>query len=120
MKLSFFVAVLVASVSLTGCGPSQEEIERRAAERAKWNAAEEKARRWREEGAQILEQTDNAIREEADARRSRLEKASKSVRTTNRDGVRVDQYILKKGGVISCTTTISGNAPVMFNCDGDV
>lgn len=63
---------------------------------------------------------DKAIRDEAAERRQRLERASTSVRTTNKDGVRVDQYILKKGGIIGCTTTVNGNSPAMFKCDGDV
>lgn len=82
--------------------------------------ADRKLEESRKAGAAALVAADDAIRGEASDRRQRLEKASKSVRTTNSNGVRVDQYILKKGGIISCTTTISGNAPAMFNCDGDV
>lgn len=81
----------------------------------------EKARRERiEEGLKARDSFDEAMRAEAAERRARLEKASKTVRTTNTNGVRVDQYMLKKGGIISCTTTISGNSPAIFNCDGDV
>lgn len=83
-------------------------------------AAEKKIEESKLAGAVALEKADDAIRNEAAERRTRLEKASKQVRTTNRNGVRVDQYILKRGGVIACTTTITGNAPVMFTCDGDV
>ncbi|MDP3230743.1 MAG: hypothetical protein Q8N13_22605 [Acidovorax sp.] len=81
----------------------------------------EEARRERmEEGLKARDSFDEAMRTEAGQRRARLEKASKTVRTTNTNGVRLDQYILQKGGIISCTTTLSGNSPAMFNCDGDV
>ncbi|MCB1989777.1 MAG: hypothetical protein KDE69_15835, partial [Burkholderiaceae bacterium] len=73
-----------------------------------------------EEGLKARDDFDQAMRAEAEVRRARLKKASKSVRTTNSHGVRVDQYILKKGGIVSCTTAISSNSPAIFNCDGDV
>ncbi len=95
-------------------------VEERAARYAEYHAAETKLVQSRLEGEKALEDADNAIRNEAAERRTRLEKASKQVRTTNRNGVRVDQYVLKRGGIIACTTTISGNSPAMFNCDGDV
>lgn len=98
----------------------QEKVERDAQQSAEYRAAEKKLEDSRKAGAAALAAADDAIRSEAADRRQRLEKASKSIRTTNSNGVRVDQYILKKGGIVSCTTTISGNAPAMFNCDGDV
>ena len=94
--------------------------EEKAARYAEYDNAEKKLVQYKLEGERALEEADIAIRNEAAERRARLEKASKQVRTTNRNGVRVDQYILKRGGIIACTTTISGNSPVMFNCDGDV
>ena len=110
----------VFAFSLVGCGRSEEQIKADNIQIEKYRAADEKARKWKEEGVAALAEADNAIRDESADRRARLEKASKSVRTTNRNGVRVDQYILKRGGIIACTTTISGNSPAMFNCDGDV
>jgi len=92
----------------------------KAARYAEYNAAEKKLAQSKLAGEQALEDADHAIRNESAERRTSLEKASKQVRTTNSNGVRVDQYILKRGGIIACTTTISGNSPAMFNCDGDV
>ncbi len=90
----------------------QQELEFRIADR--------RLEESRKAGAAALAAADDAIRSEASDRRQRLEKASRSVKTTNRNGIRVDQFILKKGGIVSCTTTISGNSPAIFNCDGDV
>lgn len=117
---TLLVVAFVFAFSLSGCRRSVEQIEADNISNERYRATEEKARKWREEGAKALDEADNAIRNESAERRARLEKASKQVRTTNSNGVRVDQYILKRGGVIACTTTISGNSPAMFNCDGDV
>ena len=114
------VLALVFAFSLFGCGRSEEQIKADNIESEKYRVAEERAKKWREEGVAALAEADNAIRDESADRRARLVKASKSVRTTNSNGVRVDQYILKRGGIIACTTTISGNSAAMFNCDGDV
>ena len=94
--------------------------EERAARYSAYDSSEKKLAEAKEAGVRALELADNAIRTESAERRTRLEKASKQVRTTNSNGVRVDQYILKRGGIIACTTTISGNSPAMFNCDGNV
>ncbi len=67
-----------------------------------------------------LDEADNAIRAEAAERRARLKKAAVRVQTTNRNGIRVDQYVLKSGRVIGCTTTITGNSPALFVCDGNL
>ena len=128
MKLCVLSVIMFhLAFSLSGCGRSEEQIkadEIKAEKSRVWleksRVAEENIKKARIEGVAALAEADNAIRDEAADRRARLVKASKSVRTTNRDGVRVDQYILKRGGVIACTTTISGNSPAMFNCDGDV
>lgn len=98
----------------------QEKVERESRQKAEYRAAEKKLEESRKAGAAALAAADEAIRSEAADRRQRLEKASRSIKTTNSNGVRVDQYILKKGGIVSCTTTISGNSPAMFKCDGDV
>lgn len=96
------------------------EHEKEMKELDKQLATEADSRKRREEGLKALEAADDAIRQEAIERRKRLETSSTTVRTTNTGGVRVDQYFLKRGGVISCTTTISGNSPALFHCDGDV
>lgn len=118
--LSVLAFAFLFAVSLSGCGRSVEEINADNIRHEEYRVAEEKAKKWKEAGAAALDEADNAIRNESADRRARLEKASKSVRTTNSNGVRVDQYILKRGGIIACTTTITGNSPAMFNCDGDV
>lgn len=117
----FVVGASVAYYVIDPYNPKHAEIAAAEAdERASWREAEAMLTKSREEGAKALDEADNAIRAEASERRARLEKASKAIKTTNSNGVRVDQYILKKGGIISCTTTISGNAPAIFKCDGDV
>lgn len=100
-----------------GCSESAEVKAKREQERIEsversryW---EESAKRGREQG----EEADKAIREANDSQREGLERRAISHRMTNRNGVRVDQYTMPNGTVVSCTTTISGNAPAMFNCD---
>ncbi len=119
-KAALLVWAFVSVFSLSSCNRSEEEIRADSKKFMEYRAAEEQAKKWREEGAAALDKADQAIRDESGERRARLEKASKQVRTSNSHGVRVDQYILKRGGIIACTTTISGNSPAMFNCDGDV
>jgi hypothetical protein len=119
-KTAFIVLACLFVFSLPGCGRSEEQIKADSIRHMEYRAAEAKAKNWQEEGVRALDQADKAIRDDSAERRTRLEKASKQIRTSNSNGVRVDQYILKRGGVIACTTTISGNSPAMFNCDGDV
>ncbi len=78
---------------------------------------QENIRKAREEGARALEEADNAIRAANASRKAELERRATSHRMTNRNGVRVDQYTMPDGQTVSCTTTISGNSPAMFNCD---
>lgn len=115
----FVVGAIVVTIVMD---PSEkkEKIEKQLAIDLKEIEKEKAKKALIQEGFKARDDFDQAMRDEAKDRRARLEKASKSVRTTNSHGVRVDQYILKKGGIISCTTTISGNSPAMFNCDGDV
>lgn len=116
-----FVIGAIGVVTLMDSPAEREKAaQEQAAQYAEFHAAEQRLAQSKMEGERALEEADNAIRSEAADRRARLEKASKQVRTTNKNGVRVDQYVLKRGGIIACTTTISGNSPVMFNCDGDV
>ncbi|CAN7738393.1 hypothetical protein LJR118_006564 [Acidovorax sp. LjRoot118] len=65
-----------------------------------------------------LEKWDSTIRDDAQQRLSELMQASTSIKTTNSNGVKVDQFILKRGGVISCTTTVPDNSAPVFKCDG--
>lgn len=91
-----------------------------AVEYQKYRDADKRLALAKQQGAKALDDADDAIRLEASNRRAALEKASSRIIMTNRNGVRVDQYVLKRGGVISCTTTVSGTAPAMFTCDGSL
>jgi len=100
-----------------GCTESAEVKAKR--EQALIESAERR-RYWEESakrGIEQAEEADKAIRSANDAQREGLERRAVSHRTTNRNGVRVDQYTMPNGKVVTCTTTISGNAPAMFNCD---
>ena len=110
--LVFWVLIKVGSCSESPRVKAQREKElAESAERSRYWA--ESARRGREEG----EEADKAIREANDSQRKSLERRSVSYQMTNRNGVRVDQYTMPNGTVVTCTTTISGNAPAMFDCD---
>lgn len=118
--MQFIIGIILVFWILSkvgGCSESprvkeQKEKERaEAAERSRY--WEESAKRGREQG----EEADKTIREANDSQREELERRSVSHRMTNRNGVRVDQYTMPNGTVVSCTTTISGNAPAMFNCN---
>lgn len=118
MQYIFGIILVVWILSkVGGCSESAEVTEKRekerteSAERARY--WEESAKRGREQG----EEADKAIREANDSQRKGLERRAVSHRMTNRNGVRVDQYTMSNGTVVTCTTTISGNAPAMFNCD---
>ena len=93
---------------------AQEQLEKYEKSRA----TDEKLKKWKLEGEKSLEDSDNAIRKEAVDRRASLEKAAIRTTMSNSHGVRIDHYFLKSGKVITCTTTISGNSPAMFDCDG--
>ena len=117
----FLVGSIIAYNIIDPYNPKHAEKAAMDAKRKySWETAERNLQNSKDEGERALEETDSAIRAEASERRARLEKASKNIRTTNKNGVRVDQYVLKSGRIISCTTTISGNSPAIFNCDGDV
>jgi hypothetical protein len=114
--IGFFIVFWVLG-KIGGCSESSEvkaQRERRYKESAErqryW---EESAKRGREQG----EEADKAIREANSSKRADLERRSVKHRMSNRNGVRVDQYTMPNGTVVTCTSTISGNAPAMFNCD---
>jgi len=115
------VAVFWLISKISSCSEPAEVKARREAEHREFiersRAAEESVRRAREEGARALEEADKAIREANASRRSDLERRAVSHRMANRNGVRVDQYTMPDGRVVTCTTTISGNSPAIFNCD---
>ncbi len=118
--IGIFVIVWLLS-QLGSCSESAEVKARKEKERQesieRSRAAEESIERAREEGARALEEADKAIREANGDRRAELERKAVSHRMSNRHGVRVDQYTMPDGSVVTCTTTISGNSPAMFNCD---
>lgn len=124
MKLHIFSLLALSAFFIAGCSPKDERTAEQMAE--EYRIADERMKK-EEEHKRFLEnayasrdQFDQAVRDDAKDRRARLEKASTSIRTTNKHGVRVDQYILPDGRIIACTTTISGNSPAIFSCDGDV
>lgn len=78
----------------------------------------EDVRKARADGAKALEEWDAAIRENTTDTRKELRKAAVSHRTTNRNGVRIDTYVLKDGRSVICSTTVRGNSPAIMNCDG--
>lgn len=118
------VIFVVGVVGILKFMDSPAERERKSrAELIKWQdsrAIDDAQKKAKIEGAQALEAADNAIRQEALDRRLALEKASTRTSMSNKNGVRIDRYFLKRGGVITCTTTISGNSPAMFICDGNL
>lgn len=142
-KVYTAIAVIAASAlcaHLSGCSDSPGEVaakkdrsEREASEkkhqellrelRAKLKSnsgtPEENIRKAQEEGARALEQWDTAIRDNTADTRKKLEKAAAKYWMTNRNGVRVDTYVLKDGRSVICSTTIRGNSAAIMNCDGE-
>lgn len=114
----------VAAMLIFMKSPSErvQEVEARSAQWQKDYAEqkdlERRIKQAKEDGARALEAADDAIRAEAATRRAALEKASVNITTSSQQGVRIDRYFLKRGDVITCTTTISGNSAAMFDCDG--
>ena len=112
-----FIFVFWVLGKIGGCSESPEVTAKREKERAE---AAEQSRYWAESarhGREQAEKADEAIREANNSQREGLERRAVSHRMSNRNGVRVDQYTMPNGSVVTCTTTISGNAPAMFNCD---
>ena len=112
-----FIAVFWIFSKIGGCSQSAEV---KASREQEYKQSAERKRYWEESakrGREQAEEADKAIRDANSSRRSDLERRAVSHRMSNRNGVRVDQYTLPNGTVVTCTTTISGNAPAMFNCD---
>lgn len=117
----FFVGSITAYVVIDPYSEKHHvEAQQKAERYTQYRVAEENLKQSKEKGAQALDDADNAIRQEATERRTSLEKASIRTTMSNQHGVRIDRYFLKGGKVITCTTTISGNTPAMFNCDGNL
>lgn len=122
--MQFIIGIIFIFWILSKIGSCSEPVEVKASkerERQEFiersRAAEESIRKAREDGAKALEEADNAIRNANASQKSDLERKAISHRMTNRNGVRIDQYTMPNGTVVTCSTTISGNAPAMFNCD---
>ncbi len=114
--IGLIVALWVLS-KIGGCSESDDVKKKRAQEHKE---SAERMRYWEEiakRGWEQGEEADKAIREANSSRRQELERRSVSHRMSNRNGVRVDQYTMSNGTIVTCTTTISGNSPAMFNCD---
>lgn len=115
------IVVLWVFSKIGSCSQSADLQSEKGKERQEFlersRAAEESIRKAREEGARALEQADDAIRQANQRQRSELESRAISHRMSNRNGVRVDQYTMADGTVVTCTTTIRGSSPAMFNCD---
>lgn len=116
------LTLLAGYLLIFGCSRSEspEEAAKNEAQREEYRKANERIKKAREDAYRERDEADAVIRDVNAKRREELEKASKNVRTTNSNGMRIDRYVLKKGGVITCTTDISGSAPAMFDCDGNL
>jgi hypothetical protein len=118
------VIFVIGAICVFTFMPSSEERIKEAREKAarydEYGAAEKKLAESKLAGSTALEDADNAIRAEAADRRTRLEKTSVRTTMSNKNGVRIDRYFFESGKVITCTTTISGNSPAMFDCDGNL
>jgi hypothetical protein len=129
-----FIIGLVATTLFLSASPSIASVSQRLTVENQRNLAQipvgnlqgatmyadyaEDVRKARAEGAKALEEWDAAIRENTTDTRKELRKAAVSHRTTNRNGVRIDTYVLKDGRSVICSTTVRGNSPAIMNCDG--
>jgi hypothetical protein len=114
--IGFFMVIWVLG-KIGGCSESAE-VKAKREERIKESS--ERQRYWEESakrGREQADEADKAIREATGSQRADLERRAIRHRMTNSNGVRVDQYTMPNGTVVTCTTTISGNSPAMFNCD---
>lgn len=114
------IGVFIVFWVLSKIGGCSESAEVKAQREQRYKESAERQRYWEESakrGREQAEEADKAIRDANSSRRADLERRAISHRMSNRNGVRVDQYTLPNGTVVTCTTTISGNAPAMFNCD---
>jgi len=116
----FVVGAICVVTFMDSPAEQVRKIEERETRYRSYEAADKAVAVAKLAGEKALEDADTAIRTEAAERRANLEKASTHTTMSNRNGVRIDHYFLKDRRVITCTTTISGNSPAMFNCDGNL